>query len=138
MSLKIGMLVDFMGGGDKTPEDEYQEIENLFKEILEETATFTRDIFPDKLSNDFVDIYVFDFGGLLPGYDSLIESHVSELIRQIEDHPNTLFVIWSNFTGETFKGFLQKEADEYFGEHHNVIISNGMTDELEKRLKLMK
>ena len=34
--------------------------------------------------------------------------------------------------------FGEKEAVAYIGEHHNVIISNGMTDEIKKRLGEIK
>lgn len=136
--MKIGMCLDFMGCGEMTQEDEYAEIEKQFRNILGNKCSFIRNMYPYKLSNDLVDIYIFDFGGMLPGCQDTIDSHVRDLIQQIEDHPNTLFVIWSNFTGRMFIELLEKEATEYLGSHHNIIISNGLDEEVEKRLKELK
>jgi len=136
--MKIAMLVDFMGSGEKTAEDEYDEIEEKFSDVLGKENTFIRQVRPDELSNNPVDVYVFDFGGLLPGVSSLINSYHRELAKQVEDHPNTLFVIWSSFTGNEYNQFLCEEAQERVGKQHNLIVCNGMDDELVERLKHLK
>jgi hypothetical protein len=138
MEMRIGMCLDFMGCGEMTQDDEYTEIEKQFCKILGKKCSFVRDMYPHLLSNDMVDIYVFDFGGMMPGCQDTIDSHVRELIKQIEDHPNTLFVIWSDFTGRMFLELLENESKKYLGAHHNIIISNGLDGEVEKRLKELK
>jgi len=131
--MKVCMFVDFMGGGGRTPEDEYGEIEDMFRMMVPGGLFFERDIQPYDLKNRPCDVYVFDFGGLLPGCDSLIESQYRVLIQAIEDRPNTLFVIWSTFSGRIYKEFVEAEFPEH--KNFNVVIPGFLTDELEDRLK---
>jgi len=132
--MKIGMLVDFMGGGGRTPEEEYAEIEEMFSLALNHPTTFVRNVQPHQLSNESFDVYVFDYGGLAPGSGSLFGDMMHELHRQIEDHPNTLFVIWSSFTGMMYEALLRQET-KLIENQHNLVIANGLTDELEDKIK---
>lgn len=110
----IGLFSDMMAGGGLTQEQEYDRTEDDFKENLSEfNLTFIRDLFPHNLNNRSVDIYVFDFGGMMPGCDGLIESNYRELIKQIEDHPNMLVVLW----GTLDDGWYENEIHKMFGEN---------------------
>ena len=130
--MRAAMYVDCMGGGELEPADEYAEIEDMIRGVLGKDVSFERDVLPHKLREQRVDVYVFDFGGMLPGCDSLVESHFRSFIEQADEHPSTLFVVWSSFSGEMYKGFLTEEVGKT---QHNVIIANGLTDEFENRLK---
>lgn len=131
------MLVDFAGSYDKTDDEEYAEIEEMIKLALPQNTNldFHRNIQPYALDNQSFDVYIFDFGGLLPGCDSLMSSMLNEFSKQVENHPNTLFIIWSSFTGRMYEELLQCEVKDFMGLPHNVIVSNGLNDDVENRLK---
>lgn len=95
----------------KTGKDlEYEEIEKLFsKAFPAEKLTFKRDVLLSELRNGNPDIYVWDIGGLCyvdqSGTQRYNWSH--EVVRQIEDHPGTVFVPWSAFTQRYVRGALE-------------------------------
>ena len=109
----VGIFVDPIGVMDMTPEEEMDYIEMLFREDIKGfNFEFKRELTPHELSNQSVDVYVFDFGGLLPGCDSLIVSMYRDLLKQIEDHPNTLFFIY----GALSPMYYKDELEQMFGE----------------------
>ncbi len=115
--IKVCMLVDFMA--IPTEDDEYTEIECLIKDILECEISFERGVYPHELSNKKVDIYVIDYGGVLPGCESMIASHFRELVNQVENKQNTLFIIWTTMTLNWYMEIIKKDNPEL--QHPNVI-----------------
>jgi hypothetical protein len=115
----VYLCVDLMGCGDMSQEDEYLEIEKTFTSLFPNKFVFKQNIFPHALKNDVCDIYVFDFGGIGMGCQDIADSHFRELITQIEDHQNILFVIWSGFTYERYMDFVREESKE-LSAFHNV------------------
>ena len=107
------MCVDMMGGGGKTPDDEYDDIQSQFNYIFpDKTIDYEREVNPHDLKNKPLDFYVYDYGGLLPGCDGLLESNMRELIQQAKDHPNAMFVIYSTFTIPWYKDLIQDDLPE--------------------------
>jgi hypothetical protein len=107
--IKTAIIVDFMGGGAQTPEDEIEDHKKRFGEA----------VLPDKLVvhtpvsahdiEDGTELVIFDFGGLMPGADSLVISQCRAIIRWAEEHPNGLVVVVSRMT---FTNYLQYELQD--------------------------
>lgn len=131
--MKICALVDLMGtmgpNGWMTEEDEYTEIKNQICDLLglnPDSITYLTDVQPHELAGTSVDMYVIDYGGLMPGAESLVQSIFRELINQIEDKPNTLFVIWSSISFKWYSEIIEDENPE-LSKAPNVVIA--VTDE---------
>ena len=126
--LTVGILVDFMAHGGMTPEEEMDFIEMEVKDFLPGfSINFEREVRPHDLKNKPIDMYVFDFGGLLPGCDGLLSSMYGELLTQIEDRPNVLFLIWSTIS----KIYLKDEILDRFDDEKvcpNVIYNLGYSE----------
>lgn len=118
--MKIYVYVDWMGGMFETPEEEYEQIKIQLELALEtDKFIYKTEIPPWKLENEKVDVYIIDFGGLLPGSEDSIRSIYRELIKQIEEKPNTLFILWSHFTCEWYADVMEEVAPDLKG--FNVI-----------------
>jgi len=128
MNITVGILVDFMGCLDMTPEEEMKYIEDEFTDNLGNyTFTFLRNIRPHDLGNQSLDIYVFDFGGLLPGCDGLLNSMYGSLLTQIEEKPSVLFVLWGALSRPYYEDELSYRFEEE-KEFPNVISRFGEED----------
>ncbi|MCE5335228.1 MAG: hypothetical protein LLG06_11655 [Desulfobacteraceae bacterium] len=109
--MKVCALVDFVGTSEQTPEEEYAEIKRRLCELLDispANMTYKTEVFPHQLNNESLDLYVIDFGGVLPGCEDTIVSQFGELLNQIENKPSTLFVIWSRFTAWFYEEAIRK------------------------------
>ena len=125
--LVVGIFVDFMGAMDMSMKDEMDYIQTMFKENFPDIKfLFKRELPPGGLEQTPVDLYVFDWGGVMPGCDDTTHSMYRSLVKQIEEKPNTLFVIWSSFSKRYYEDELAeafpKEKDKKF---HNVLFSGG-------------
>jgi len=103
--MKICAYVDFMGTTLHTPEEEYIFMKKAimgFLDISEENLIFVKNVYPYELRNNPCDLYIFDYGGVMPGCYDTVFSHYRELVRQIQDKPNTLFLIWSAFSARNY------------------------------------
>ncbi len=137
----ICALVDHMGCLDMTPEDEYKQIKTWMERILEtKDFVFKTDVHPWDIKNLPVDVYIIDYGGIMPGCDSMIEGIYRSLIEQIEDKPNTLFVLWSQFTARWYEEMMEGVTPELKG--FNVTkrmdwqtLSSESIENFEKKLK---
>jgi hypothetical protein len=82
--MKVCAFVDWMGTTRQTPEEEYAEIKQRLCDLLEvspERMLFKTDVFPYQLENESLDMYVIDFGGVMPGCEDTIVSHFRSLIE---------------------------------------------------------
>ena len=120
--IRAALLVDFAGD----PEREYPEMEQLVREALSEPVEFEREIWPWKLSGQ--ELYVIDFGGLLPGADDTVNSILDSLRERSEEMPGTLFVLWSRFTMTKYCDLIRKEADRMGLISANVVTAHDGTD----------
>ena len=89
---------------------EYEEIEKLFRETYpDEKILFSREKRPFDLRNGGgPTFYVFDIGGLdgFTGMGGRCKRFADEVVNQVKDHPDTLFVPWSAFTQRYVEGAL--------------------------------
>lgn len=107
--MKALAMVDPMGHSGMEAADEYTELARQLSVILETAVTVEPDIRPDMLSNRSFALYVFDYGGMYYGCEDLVHSYFNELYKQIEAHPDSLFIIWSTYTAERYKEYMQYE-----------------------------
>lgn len=112
--LRVGMLVDIMGDEDK----EYQEMEDLIARVLpEEKFQFFRDLQPYQAHEKSIDLFLFDFGGLMPGADGLLGSMVRQLREMLDKLPSCCLVFWTTFTADLIKSYpvmMEVEAEEFY------------------------
>jgi sugar/nucleoside kinase (ribokinase family) len=116
--LKVIVVNDFMGSSIASTEEEVVGILGELEENgipVELKSHF--DYFPEDLEIKPADIFVLDFGGLLPGADSLIVDAVRSAAEWAENHPGKLLVLWSSFTTQWY----MNEAKHLFPELTNIV-----------------
>jgi hypothetical protein len=113
--MKICALVDVMGTSIQTQDEEYAEIKERFCAELQldpGEVTFLTNVMPHNLQNMSTDVYVLDYGGMMPGSEDTTRYIFRETINQIENKPNTLFVIWSSFSFNWYQELIERESPE--------------------------
>jgi hypothetical protein len=100
--LLCAIIVDEMGtqcGGG--PEQEIRELKKTFsKEVFLNPITYYRALYAREGGQGIkpgTDLVLFDYGGMSLGND-LLGSNSRELIKWLQDHPNSLAIIVSAFT----------------------------------------
>ena len=83
------------------------------------------------LENKRYDMLIFDFGGIGIGAGGLVSSLSRQILKLIEDRPDTLFIAWTHFTNE----FLKDECSKELGEYPNLI---NREDSIEVTVKAIK
>jgi hypothetical protein len=122
-----------MGTNNQTPEEEYVQIKKDMSKIIGPDFIYKTDVFPQNLKNDPVDFYIIDYGGIGPGCEDTIISLYHSLLEQIENKPNTLFIIWSSFTQRWYKEAI--ESSDYNITNFNVVYYGDVSEEAEQRIK---
>jgi hypothetical protein len=128
--MKIGMYFDPYATSMKTVDEEYKEAQELLDEYIGCANQYEVNILPYKLDNNPVDIYVMDVGGLYGGED-MMYSHYRDLISQIQQKPNTLFILWSTFTQKWYKEIVEDEFSFLANVHNVMFRSDNFAEELE-------
>ena len=137
-NMKVGILVDPMASVAATEEEEYEIIKaSLTKLLPEKDLTFYTELQPFEAINRSVDIFVLDFGGLMPGAGGLLGSMVRQTRAMLDHLPSCLLVLWTLFTADLFKDYpeeIEMEADQFFG-LPNVVLEPMMiySGKVEKR-----
>lgn len=113
--MRVYLYVDEFATINSSPEEEYEEIEEWFREQLPDAdIKFHRKMMPHKLANASPDVYLFDIGGLCyvdhSGERRLNLCH--EVLRQVEDHPSTLFIPWTSMTRDYLRYALEDMLPE--------------------------
>ena len=100
--LRVLMFVDFMASSMGSTEDEYNEIRGYVTEMLPECElSFQDEFFMHKfkeIKDTDWDIFVLDWGGVMPGCEGLTDSIYEHLVSLTYEHPDKLFILWSAFT----------------------------------------
>jgi hypothetical protein len=112
----IWLFTDEFATMGSTQEEEYEEIEELFRQMLPgEKLLFERNKRPSQLANGSADVYVFDIGGMcyVDHSGERRKSWCHDVLRQVEDRPNTLFVPWTSMTGDYLRYVLQEMLPEW-------------------------
>lgn len=119
-SIKTAIIVDFMGSGGMTREEEIAEHVRYFSSMLEcqlnvHTPNLALEIEPG------TELVIFDFGGMMPGADSLVTSNARALFKWAQDNPSGLVVVISWFT---WMRYLENEMEDLGLKLVNVTHSN--------------
>jgi hypothetical protein len=98
-----------------TVEQEVKYCKKWLKDFIFENKKFKFESTFDslKIVEDRYDILIFDFGGIGFGCTDLAYSLSREILKLIEDRPNTLFVAWTYFTNDYLKGECEKELGDF-------------------------
>lgn len=136
--LDVWMLVDEAGTSLGGPDTEYAGIERDFRYEFANEMDFRRDKHPRELTGRRPDLYVIDFGGLSAGCiggggHAITDSTIRELARQVLDHPNTAFVLWSSFTERWYDAMIREVAGNKVATQANVVYASG--DDWVERIK---
>lgn len=113
----VGMLVDYVGSIGMEPEDEYDEMERFVKKAIPSVAvTFKRELLPEELLTTKVDLYLFDYGAAsMCGADGLLRNFTRTLLRVAEEKPNTVILLWSQFTSLRYSDVIKDELGKECG-----------------------
>ncbi len=131
--IRVAMLVDFMASSFGSTEDEYKEIEGVLMETYPDTTiSFERKVFMHNLMRKEYDIFVFDWGGLLPGCEDTTRSLYRMLLGLTRKHEDRLYIMWSAFTERYFKDAANEEFPEFIAP--NVVYRQD--DHFTKRCRL--
>jgi len=115
---------------DHDQELEYEAIEKELRSELDDfELSIERNVLPHKLANRPFDIYLFDFGGMMPGCEDMVEGHYRELIRQIENHPNSVFILYSSFSVRWYKECMELESKELASQPNVTLELGGLWSE---------
>ena len=108
--IKCAHIADPMGHGfgKYTPEDEMLENKELYEEILERPLDVKLCFGPHDIEVG-TEIVFYDYGGMMPGSESLMESNARYILKWAQDHPSALVIIISSFT---YRHFVQYEAEQ--------------------------
>lgn len=117
--LSVWLFSDEFASLSSTQEEEYDEMEKKLTELLPDVKLrFSRGKQPQDLANASPDVYVFDIGGMCyVDYGGIQRRNWCHMVlRQLEDHPNTLFIPWTSMTGDS----LQWAIEDFMPEAKNA------------------
>jgi hypothetical protein len=108
----LGIFVDPIGTSQETPEEEMDYfIKKLSEEIPELDIMPKLMLHPGDLAETPVDVFVLDFGGMMPGCDDFVRSIHRNFAEQLLDKPNTLFILNSTLS----RVWLEAALEEFIG-----------------------
>jgi hypothetical protein len=115
--LKAFYLIDFMGAGGLTPEEEVAETMSHLQELgLPIDLAVWSYSFNEINDSPHIDIVILDYGGVLPGCDDMVKSQIRSVYSWASEHPGKLVLVWSSFTWDLYRD----EMLEAFGDLENV------------------
>lgn len=109
MPIKTAIIVDYMGIGSKTPEEEIAQHTERFTDLLERPLVVHTPRAPYGIETG-TELVIYDFGGLLPGATGLIESHTRSIVQWAQDNPSALVVVVSGFT---WNHYIKQELEDH-------------------------
>jgi len=130
--MKVIAFVDPWGAMGKDADEEYEQIKLDLQKILQCEIELEKDIPPHALDNRSFAAYVFDYGGMLPGCGDLINSFYRCIHDAVIDHPNSLFIIWSSYTGREYKNYIKYELEKEADAPNLVIFAGGNWEDLQQ------
>jgi hypothetical protein len=126
IELKIAILVDPMGGGGKTAEEEVEAHKITFTALLDPAEIRFEHVWNPGAISPGTDIVVYDFGGMMPGTD-LMESNARAITQWAIDNPSSLVVVASGFT---YKNYVEYELEQLgFDELFNMVNDDGHNED---------
>jgi len=106
-------------------ENEYAEMKRTLEDALCCAIEMKTDIPPHDLKNRSPDIYVIDYGGIgALGASMLSECVFSEFAEAVEEHPNTLFIVWSSFSEGFYRAAIANELGKTSAQPNVILRSS--------------
>lgn len=129
--IKTGIIVDFVGGGGRTAEQEVEEHKrNVTTWLKPDVPEFHCPYFPAEFGEHGIqpgtELLIYDFGGLGPGND-MMERNAKDLLEWAEAHPSALVVIVSTFT---FSNFIEPEMNAQGLTLPNIVLDNSWQEDM--------
>lgn len=106
--------VDYMGDTEQEYADIKESVTDLFLGYdIDYHHSEGAELPPQNIKSQPFNIYVFDWGGLLPGADDLTRSIYHSLLGLVRKYPQRLFIMWSSFTEQWYKEICTEEFPEF-------------------------
>jgi hypothetical protein len=132
--IKTAIIVDMMGCGGRSQEDEIAEYTERFGRLLAPAKLKTYTPYHagegDHGLEPGTELVIYDYGGLMPG-NSLMEDNARAVIKWAENHPNGLVIVVSSFT---YSNFIRIELEQQGLDLFNVICDDSWTEDAEEKL----
>lgn len=106
-ALRVAVLVDPMGCGHRSDDDEFEAHCASLRDTLSERELRFERLYCFDDAKVLADLVVFDFGGMMMGND-LLGSNSRALLRWLDDHPSALVVVVSEMS---FRNGIEYELD---------------------------
>lgn len=107
-SVKTAIIVDWMGSGSHTPEEEIAQHTNRFSALLGRPLSVHTPRSPHGIEVG-TELVIYDFGGMLPGCGDLIDSNTRELVKWAQDNSSGLVVVVSGFA---WSRYIKQELED--------------------------
>jgi hypothetical protein len=127
-----------MGWSGQTPEEERDEIIEMLRITTLEGAEVKLVAYSNSVhgvTDTPMDLFVLDYGGMLPGADDMVRHQIRNAIKWAEDHPGKLLYLYTDFT----RRWYQWEFDENFSGLDNIVYRfahDHLGDEVEAKIRL--
>jgi hypothetical protein len=112
--INVGIVVDWMGSGDFTAEEEIDEIMKRLGSWLKgaslKLAAHSYSV--HQSTKEHIDLLVLDYGGVLPGADDMVNSQMREAKEWAENHPSGLLFLYTDYTRQLYEAEIGSELDE--------------------------
>ena len=114
--LKIGLLLDAIGGGGRTPSEECADIISELAELggLPAKAVWAGTKASDGLAEADLDLLVFDYGAMWQ-HEEILFREIDAVQAWAREHPGKVALLWSGFTC-----WVYAEAEKTFAHLDNV------------------
>lgn len=98
---------------DLDKQSDYEDIETQMSMLLSRAKVkikFNRNVPPWELLSRNCDIYVIDYGGIaVQGARDTAMSVIGSMFKPIEEKPNTLFIVWTDFTVGFYEELIEQD-----------------------------
>jgi hypothetical protein len=114
--LKVGLLVDAIGGGGRTPAQECADIISELAELggLPARAAWAGTKAAEGLAETDIDLLVFDYGAMWQ-HEEVVTREIDAVQAWATHHPGKVALLWSGFTC-----WVYAEAEKTFAHLDNV------------------
>jgi hypothetical protein len=124
--MKTKIIVDPMGVGGLTPEQEIEQHKIKFSALIYPLELEIIDSSFSPVIPDGTELVIYDFGGMLPG-TSLMEDNARYVVKWASDHPNSLVVVVSDYTYNVY--IKQEMIDLGMDDLYNIILDSYKIDD---------
>lgn len=110
-TLDVSILVDWMGNYDETQDEEYDRIGDEIRKCFDQPVMLKYNVMPwnvDRLCK----LYVFDFGGVLPGAEDTVNGILRSVANLANERPSLAVLIYSEITFTNFYSYMSYDITD--------------------------